>query len=379
MILYCPHYSKLFCACPVAREGLQRSPSRGIIGKTRGCDVLASLPVVIHHECADPSKHGYLLDCLRQTAKYNENTVLLGSANWESLLPQGVSFVDAASLVSPRLQAFERVYVDLAPYYPNSLIFFRRLFLMEVYLRRQGLQEMILLDSDILVYQNLSAIPEFQSCEFACCIDKDQHFSSEDTQGLRWFANCGISYWTLSALDDFLDFLQDSYENHPDRLKVKYDYHVAHNIPGGVTEMSLLYLWVMDRPQMRFYNMSVPRNGFAFNNTLWSDVNYAPKEYVVSPFTRLKKFTLPKDGGLPIFYLQSGGTVRFYNIHFVGSAKNYMHDYALYGSLTFPTRCRQIWQECILHGLRVFAHGDSPLSKGVHALGKGAKKLLKMQ
>lgn len=344
--------------------------------KKKGCDVLGNLPIVIHHECGDPSAHTYLLDCLRQTAKYNDHTVLLGSRNWEALLPEGVEFVDAQTLSNPRLQAFERVYVDLAPYYPNSLIFFRRLFLMEVFLRQRGLTEMILLDSDILVYRNLSDFPKFRDCDFACCIDQDQHFSPEDTQGLRWFANCGISYWTLGALDDFLDFLQDSYENHLDRLKVKYDYHVAHDIPGGVTEMSLLYLWVMDRPRMRFYNMSVPEDGYAFNNTIWSDVNYSPKEFQVSALTRLKKFTIPRDGTLPIFYLQSGGTVRFYNIHFVGSAKNLMHDYQAYGSLTLPTRCKLYWQEWFLHALRVFAHGNNPISRLVHVLGKAAKHVL---
>ena len=154
---------------------------------------------------------------------------------------------------------------------------------------------------------------------------------------------------------------------------------MANNIPGGVTEMSLLYLWVMDRPNMRFYNMSIPENGFAFNNTIWSDVNYSPREYVVSPLTRLKKFTIPKDGGLPIFYLQAGGTVRFYNIHFVGSAKSDMHDYAAFGRLTLRSKCRQLWQEWLLHGLRVFAHGNNPISRCVHTLGKAAKKLLKMK
>lgn len=338
-----------------------------------------SLPIVIHHECADPSAHGYLLDCLNQALKTNDRVVLLGSANWAPLLPKGVRFVDAGALESPRLKEFERVYVDLAPYYPNSLIFFRRLFLMEIYLRQEGLAEMVLLDSDILLYRNLTDFPGFRNIDFACCIDENQHFSKEDTQGLRWFANCGISYWTLSALDDFLAFLQDSYENHLDRLRVKYDYHVAHNIPGGVTEMSLLYLWVQDRPEMRFYNMSVPRDGKAFNNTVWFGINYRDDEFKVDKRTRMKKFTVPADGGLPVFYPVSGGTVQMYNIHFVGSAKRDMHDYQVYGRLRFSGRCRQLWQEWILHGLRVFAHGDSPLSSTVHKLGKAAKNLLKVQ
>lgn len=338
-----------------------------------------SLPIVIHHECADPSAHGYLLDCLNQALKTNDNVVLLGSANWESLLPKGVRFVDAKALESHRLTEFERVYVDLAPYYPNSLIFFRRLFLMEGYLRQNSLTEMVLLDSDILLYQNLTDFQPFQNIDFGCCIDENQHFSKEDTLGLRWFANCGISYWTLSALDDFLAFLQDSYENHLDRLRVKYDYHVAHDIPGGVTEMSLLYLWVQDRPRMRFYNMSIPKNGRVFNNTVWFGVNYSDDEFIVDKRTRMKKFTIPKDGSLPVFYPVSGGTVQMYNIHFVGSAKRDMHDYQVYGHLRFGSRCRQLWQEWLLHGLRVFAHGDSPLSRSVHKLGKAAKKVLKVK
>ena len=122
-------------------------------------DMCAALPVIVHHECGDPSAHGYLLDCLRQTVRCNENTVLLGSTNWKPLLPEGVAFADARALEDSRLAEFERVYVDLAPYYPNSLIFFRRLFLMETYLRRNGLHEAVLLDSDILLYQDLTDFP----------------------------------------------------------------------------------------------------------------------------------------------------------------------------------------------------------------------------
>ena len=338
-----------------------------------------SPPIIVHHECADVTTSKYLLDCLNQAIKTNSDVTLLGSSNWEPLIPKGVHFADAKALESPRLAKFEQVYVDLAPYYSNSLIFFRRLFLMDVYMHQNRLNKAILMDSDILLYQDLTDFPKFQNCDFACCIDENQHFSKEDTQGLRWFANCGISFWTIDALDDFLDFLQDSYENHLDRLRVKYDYHVAHNIPGGVTEMSLLYLWVQDRPELRFYNMSIPEDGKSFNNTIWFGVNYRDNEFLVNKHTRMKKFTIPKDGSLPIFYPTSGGTQKMYNIHFVGSAKWYMHDYQVFGHLRFGSRCRQLWQEWILHGLQAFAHRDSPLSRSVYKLGKAVKKLLKLK
>ena len=337
------------------------------------------LPIIIHHECADVATSKYLLDCLNQAIKTNPDVVLLGSSNLEPLIPKGVHFAAAKVLESPRLTKFEQVYVDLAPYYPNSLIFFRRLFLMDSYLHLNGLHEAILMDSDILLYQDLTEFPQFHDCEFACCIDENQHFSKEDTQGLRWFANCGISYWTIDVLDDFLDFLQDSYENHLDRLRVKYNYHVVHNIPGGVTEMSLLYLWVQDRPKMHFYNMSIPKDGKSFNNTIWFGVNYRDHEFRVDKHTRMKKFTIPKNGGLPIFYPTSGGTQQMYNIHFVGSAKRDMHDYQVYGHLRFWSRCRQLWQEWILHSLRTFAHGDSLFSKCVYRLGKAVKNLFSMK
>lgn len=338
---------------------------------------LEGLPVVVHYESASLSGSGFLMDCLEQTAKYNGNVVLLGSAIYQGILPQGVTFVDAAALENDRLRNFQRVYVDLAPYYANSLIFFRRLFLMEVFMRRFGYRHMILLDSDILVYQNMAEVEEFEGQDFACCVDENQHFSPGDTQGLRWLANCGISYWTLPALDDFLSFLQDAYENHLDRLRVKYDYHVAHSIPGGVTEMSLLYLWIQDRPRMRFYNMAVPRDGRAFNSTMWGDVNYSPGECVVDGFTRMKKVTIPADGGLPVFYLKAGGTLRMRNLHFVGSAKNCMHDYRVYGRLTFKTRWKLFCREWLLHGLLVMAHGNNPFSRAFHRFGRAVKKLLK--
>lgn len=67
-------------------------------------DMCATLPVIIHHECGDPSAHSYLLDCLRQAIRCNENTVLLGSTNWKSLLPEGVAFADARALKNPAWQ-----------------------------------------------------------------------------------------------------------------------------------------------------------------------------------------------------------------------------------------------------------------------------------
>lgn len=343
---------------------------------------LHNLPVVIHHECpaGTEERHSYLLDCLEQTVKYNANTVLIGSRNWEQQLPAGVTFVPAEELDSPRLQAFEAVYVDLAPYYGgHSLIFFRRLFLMETFMRKYGYRNMVLLDSDILVYQDLSRFERFLSCDFGCCIDEDQHFSPEDTQGLRWFANCGISYWTLEALDSFLGYCHDAYANHLDYLKTKLDYHITHNIPGGVTEMSLIYLWVRDTPGLRFYNMAIPENGCAFNNSVWDARNYSNGEYIVNSKIRMKKFTFEAPDAMPTFYLTDGGKVHCYNIHFVGSAKAYMHDFRLYGSLTWRSKVKILTQEWLLHGLREFAHGDSPASKAVHTFGKGVKTILRLK
>ena len=56
---------------------------------------LHNLPVVIHHECpaGTEERHSYLLDCLEQTVKYNANTILIGSRNWEQQLPAGVTCI----------------------------------------------------------------------------------------------------------------------------------------------------------------------------------------------------------------------------------------------------------------------------------------------
>ena len=79
------------------------------------------------------------------------------------------------------------------------------------------------------------------------------------------------------------------------------------------------------------------------------------------------------------FYLTDGGKVHCYNIHFVGSAKAYMHDFRLYGSLTWRSRVKILTQEWLLHSLREFAHGDSPASKAVHTVGKGVKTILRLK
>jgi len=288
------------------------------------------LPVLIHHESnAKPQTGGkknqaYLRFCIEQACKYNDKVVLIGDeANKEWCR----EWHHVNEFKNERLDKFCKVFKNWSSYpYAWSLSIYKRFFLFEEYLKRNGYEECVVLDSDILVYLDFSRYEPFLNCDAAMEIPKAQDMETlKIPNELRWAANVGLSYFKLSALTDFLDYCTDIFENHmEDVLRPKWDAHQKYKIPGGICEMTLFYLWQKNRPEGTILNLLVPdKDGFVFSGPISGEENYLRGECRVSKVTTIKKIVYRN--GYPHYVNKSDGSLLpTYSLHFIGGDKIYM-------------------------------------------------------
>lgn len=119
------------------------------------------------------------------------------------------------------------------------------------------------------------------------------------------------------------DFMHRMYTT-PDglaKIKSKWDWHISNNKPGGVCDLTLLWLFVESRNRDRIVNLTPviqsTENG-TFSHKISGDENSRQGEYRMNG--RLKE--IQWRGGIPYgFNVRLGEWVRFKNIHLQGGDK----------------------------------------------------------
>lgn len=288
------------------------------------------LPVLIHHESnAKPQTGGrknqeYLRFCVDQACKYNDKVVLIGD---EANSTWCKEWHHVNEFKNEKLLKFCSVFKNWSSYpYTWSLSIYKRFFLFEEYLKRNGYTECVVLDSDILVYLDFASYEPFLNCDAAMEIPKAQDMEAlKIPNEFRWAANVGLSYFKLEALSDFLDYCIDIFENHmEDVLRPKWDAHQKYGIPGGICEMTLFYLWQKQRPKGTILNLLVPdKDGFVFSGPISGEENYLRGECVVSKLTTIKKIVY-RDGYPHYVNKSDKSLLPTYSLHFIGGDKIYM-------------------------------------------------------
>lgn len=206
------------------------------------------IPVLVHHELNQKNQTGgasgqqYVRTCIVQAKRYNEKVVLFGD---ESNRDWCDEWYDVSDFKYQRWEDFLRVFENYSDY-PDAWAkgIFKRFFVFEDYLKRNGLTECVILDSDVLTYINFSNWDELKGIDAAIEIALNQRIERLPyDNGLKWRACVGIGYMKLSVLSEFIDFCIETYANNKQLLMEKWEVHQEYSLSGGLCEMSLLYLW----------------------------------------------------------------------------------------------------------------------------------------
>jgi hypothetical protein len=262
----------------------------------------------------------YLVDALNASMKVGHRTILIGN---DQNIGSCCSNFYSDEMYLEKFEIFLRNYQHLSS---NSFAFelhcFKRFFLLLDFARRLGLEKFWMIDSDVILLENLSHYAnEISSSGYVASLSW-QHQS--DTP-MSWSISPHISYWTLEALDDFVKFLIDLYlPKNISKLHEKYEFHLNNKIPGGVCDMTALYLWVNKGVRVHNNAASLELKSAMFDHNINAGSNYAENEYMTIPFLDIKKIKWSFRDRVFYAFHTDGGLRRVVALHFQGDAKRYI-------------------------------------------------------
>jgi hypothetical protein len=254
---------------------------------------------------------------LESAASFNTDVVLIGDGSNESFWRDHWN----SDRVDPgRFREFMDSYVKLSDY-PDSyeMAFWKRPFVVDAWMKSEGIKELFLLDSDVLTFADYSKevaplLPDgYQATLIAPAGDKEIN---------RLWASLHFSYWTREALDDFTSFIVNAYRNPQMRgkLESKYRWHLENRQPGGVCEMTLLYSWAAENCQ-KVFNLARVIGSSVADLAITQSANYFDDEYEIRGGFKRLVFR----NGVPFgFNRVLNQEVRFWCLHCQGEAKRVM-------------------------------------------------------
>ena len=268
------------------------------------------IPVIIFHQGCP--KH--LPYSVRSAERYNRRVILLGD---EANKHVAQEWYDSSRLNLDRYNEFEKVFVNYSTYTDFfALICFKRYFLYYELMKEMGFERIMVAESDLYNCADYSSIPSLRNAYAMVSTTEGQD------KNYGWSSCCHCSYWTMEALDDFLSFCRNTFENNRALLEEKWNYHKEHSLAGGVCDMTLVYLWMKDKPEV--INSALVFDGGTIDQNLCDRANYTEEEYKYNSFAKIKKYVFKKDEeGVRRPYLTAGDgkLVKVYAIHCSGRGK----------------------------------------------------------
>lgn len=190
-----------------------------------------NIPVIfIHRGFQEYLK--YTISCAEE---HHNRVVLLGSKENRNLTKEWYSISDYTSSL---FEQFTKLYMHLSP---NSkwfeLVCFERYFLLLNFMKRSGINRSIMVDSDVLLFGEIAKIYMADEFDFGCGYDGKEEL------------NPCVLYWNIDALENFVIFCYELYKDRNKRRMI-LDIYMRRKgegklkSEGGVSDMTLLYLWM---------------------------------------------------------------------------------------------------------------------------------------
>lgn len=269
------------------------------------------IPVVIFHVgCPE-----HLPYSVHSAERWNDRVILLGD---EANRHVAKEWFDADKLNLTRYNEFLKVFENYSTYTDFfAQICFKRYFLYYELMKEFDFDRLLVAESDLYNCADYSSIPSLKNAYAMVSTTEGQ----ENNYG--WSSCCHCSYWTREALDDFLNFCQNTFSDNKELLLKKWDYQREHGLLGGVCDMTLVYLWSRDND--RVLNSAKIFDGGTIDQNLCDRVNYTEDEYRYNNVAKIKKYVIKSDESgrrQPYLVKKDGTQVRVFAIHCSGRAKS---------------------------------------------------------
>lgn len=254
----------------------------------------------------------YLAPIIRNAERHCRDVVLLGDKSNRNVCRK---WFDMEEYVDERYQEFKQKYIHMSTNeYAFELGCFKRYFCVYDYARKHRISQIWMLDSDLIIYEDISKIDMSN-------YDVAYYWWYGTDLEYNWTVSPHCSYWTLDAMNDFIEFLLEAYTNGLKVLEEKWCYHRENNIEGGICDMTLLYLWD-SRKKWRVFNTGmIATDNSVFDSYINSEL-LANESVIMNEKLGLKKVHF--HSRKPFFQLQDGTLMRAITIHAQGRRKMYI-------------------------------------------------------
>ncbi|MEQ9358331.1 hypothetical protein [Coleofasciculus chthonoplastes] len=272
-----------------------------------------SIPIVIFHV----GYRDYLELALTTAKKYNKDVLLIGDesnqSSWDFHLMKD-------QLMSSLYQDFLKKYTKMSSFDSEyDLLIFERFFCLREWMKNNQINEAWLLDSDVISFNNFAEKYSIYLKNSIAALSIP--YTQKD---YRWSASGHTSYWTFEGITSFTDFCLETYSKNSRLLQEKYNWHIKNNIPGGVCEMTLLYLWAKERTDV--FNTAQVYDEMTLDHSISISENFSLNEYSVT-IGGIKHIKF-KEGFPYCFNKKIGKDIAFLSLHCQGSSKKYMYFFA---------------------------------------------------
>jgi len=269
------------------------------------------IPVIFTHFSQQPN---YLKFALKSAKNLNETVVLVGDDTNENFWK---NHWNTTQVVSDKYEHFQKSYIHMSTNPQQFELFcFKRFFYLEEWMKNKEEKKAFLLDSDVISFANYS------DQAYTNVISDNNYLAALMTpkyeREFQWASSPHFSYWTSEGLENFTSFCIEAYNNKNirDKLEQKFKWHIENNKPGGICDMTLLYLWSQNNPKVA--NFSKVMNDITVEHCINVSANYLEDEYQMQ--LGVKKIIFKK--GIPYgFNKNLNKEIRFLCIHCQGTAK----------------------------------------------------------
>jgi len=279
-------------------------------------------PIIIAHR-GNPQ---YLRYTLKQAKHYNDDVILLGdkkNACFGDIVEHHL--LDDFS-TSEELSCFRDLYKHMSTnHYQFEKICFERWFQIVEFLESDGIQSFFHIDSDILLYSNISTVLEKVIGEYKAAYN----IFSQQHEEYLWRSSAHTSFWKAGFLREFCSFVNNSYKNGFNELEKKWDWDREKNVMGGVSDMTLLYLFYLNNKNFIYNLLPVSKDNICFDYNINGGLNYKQDEYrtIKSPLGTIIKDIKIQNEKAYCYNLLNNSNVQFANLHFQGVAKYFCHNF----------------------------------------------------
>ncbi|MEO1377862.1 MAG: hypothetical protein AAFW70_27005, partial [Cyanobacteria bacterium J06635_10] len=201
---------------------------------------------------------------------------------------------------------FEKIYTD-KHMSSNDLLFemfcFQRWFILRDFMRKNQIKKCVHIDSDILLYANISEEQEkFDHSDFTVSRKGSGHNSFIKLEGIEEFCQFLIDFYTKPSLFKILESLWEEKKSRP----------------GGICDMTLLNQYYQ-RNTDKIAQTSDIINDSVYDGNINASHGFEMHNGIKNIFW--------VDGKPFCRHLDSGKDIKFNSLHFQGKAKRLMKDY----------------------------------------------------